>query len=303
MGHETAVVGLDVDQIGDRLARFRLHQPEAEKAMRASVRRYGQISPVVVFVHAGHYELIDGYKRLGALRELGLESRVSARVLETDDKGAKAAMLGLNRTMSRACELEEAWIVFALVREDKLAQVEVAELLGRTASWVCRRLGLIEKLGDEAKEDLRLGLLSATAARHVARLPRGNQRAVLDLVRREALSVRELGAVVDLLQTTPGQEQQRFILEAPREALEQARAAPVPGRDPRLSAAGAVVWKRLAALLEMLGQMDGWLSVRSRVGLTPRDQLVLAPRLERLSRHASSVTVQCREVLGEWQGA
>lgn len=303
MAHETAVVGLDVDQIGNRLARFRLHQPEAEKAMRASVRRYGQISPVVVFVHAGHYELIDGYKRLAALRELGLESRVSARVLETDDKGAKAAMLSLNRTTSRACELEEAWIVFALVREDKLAQVEVAELLGRTASWVCRRLGLIEKLGDEAKEDLRLGLLSATAARHVARLPRGNQRAVLDLVRREALSVRELGAVVDLLQATPGQEQQRFILEAPREALEQARAAPMPGRDPRLSAAGAVVWQRLAALLEMLGQMDGWLSVRSRVGLTARDRLVLAPRLGRLSRQASSVAEQCREVLGEWQGA
>jgi len=303
VAEETAVVGLDVDQIGDRLARFRLRQPEAEKAMLASLRRYGQISPVVVFVHAGHYELIDGYKRLAAFRELGVEPRVSARVLETDDKGAKAAMLGLNRATSRACELEEAWIVFALVREDKLAQVEVAELVGHTASWVCRRLGLIEKLGEEAKEDLRLGLLSATAARHVARLPRGNQRAVLDVVRREALSVRELGAVVDLLQASPGQEQQRFILEAPREALEQARAVPVTGRDPRLSAAGALVWKRLAALLEMLGQMDGWLTVRGRAGLTARDRLVLAPRLERLGREASSVAAQCREVLGEWQGA
>ena len=119
-------------------------------------------------------------------------SRLAARLLETDDKGAKAAMLTLNRAGSRACELEEAWIVFALVREDELAQVEVAELLGRTPSWVCRRLALIEKLGEEAKEDLRLGLLSATSARHVARLPRGNQPAVLDLIRREALSVREL---------------------------------------------------------------------------------------------------------------
>lgn len=271
--------------------------------MRASLRRYGQISPVVVFVHAGQYELIDGHKRLAAFRELGLEARVSARVLETDDKGAKAAMLGLNRATSRTCELEEAGIVFALVREDKLAQVEVAELLGRTRSWVCRRLGLIEKLGEEAKEDLRLGLLSATAARHVGRLPRGNQRAVLDVVRREALSVRELGAVVDLLQTASGQEQQRFILEAPREALAQARAVPVPGRDPRLSAAGALVWKRLAALLEMLGQMDGWLTVRARAGLTARDRLVLAPRLERMARESGSVAVQCREVLGEWQGA
>lgn len=298
--NEAAAVGLDVDQIGDHLARFRLPQPDAEKTMLASLRRYGQISPVVVFVRAGHYELIDGFKRLAAVRELGELPRLCARVLETDDKGAKAAMLGLNRAGNRACELEEAWIVFALVREDKLAQVEVAELLGRTASWVCRRLGLIEKLGEEAKEDLRLGLLSATAARHVTRLPRGNQRAVLEVVRRERLSVRELGGVVDLLQGSSA-AQARFILDAPREALLQARGGPAPGRDPRLSPAGAHVSRRLAVLLETLGQMDGWLSVRSRTGLTARDRLVLAPRLERLARDANSVAVQCREVLGEWQ--
>jgi hypothetical protein len=125
---------------------------------------------------------------------------------------------------------------------------------------------------------------------------------VLDVVRREALSVRELGAVVDLLLTAPGEEQQRFILEAPREALEQALSAPVAGRDPRLSAAGALVWKRLATVLEMLGQLDGWLSVLSRAGLTTRARLVLGPRLERLAREANSVAVQCSEVLGEWQG-
>src|SRR5216110_2888495 len=47
--------------------------------------------------------------------------------------------------MSRS-ELEEAWIVQALVREDGLSQSEVAELLGRHQSWVCRRLALLEKL-------------------------------------------------------------------------------------------------------------------------------------------------------------
>lgn len=271
--------------------------------MVASLKRWGQISPVVVFVHAGQYELIDGFKRVAAIRELGQGSRLAARVLETDDRGAKVAMLSLNGAGSRASELEEAWIVFALVREDKVAQVEVAELLGRTPSWVCRRLALVEKLGDEAKDELRLGLLSATSARHVARLPRGNQPAVLDLIRREALTVRELDGVVDLLLAAPDAEQQRFVLGDPREALLQARAVPAPGRDPRLSAAGAQIWKRLGLLLEMLGQLDGWLTVRARGGLTARDRQVLAPRFERLARHATSVGVQCREVLGEWQRA
>jgi ParB family transcriptional regulator, chromosome partitioning protein len=296
------MLGLDVDQIGDRLGRLRLHQPQAERAMVASLKRWGQISPVVVFVHAGQYELIDGFKRLAAIRELGQGCRLAARLLETDERGAKAAMLSINRAGSRASELEEAWIVFALVREDKLAQVEVAELLGRTPSWVCRRLALVEKLSDEAKEELRLGLLSATSARHVARLPRGNQPAVLDLIRREALTVRELDGVVALLLTAAGEEQRCFVLDDPREALLQARTIPAASRDPRLSGAGAQIWKRLGLLLEMLGQVDGWLTVRARGGLTPRDRQVLTPRFERLARDATSVAVQCREVLGEWRG-
>lgn len=296
--NEPLVVGLEVDQIGDRLARFRLPQPEAEKAMVASLRRYGQISPVVVFVKAGHYELIDGFKRVSGWRELGERSLVAARVLETDEKGAKAAMLALNRAASRACELEEAWIVFALVREDRLAQVEVAELLGRTASWVCRRLALIEKLGDEARDELRLGLLSATAARHVGRLPRGNQVVVLDLIRREALSVRELEGVVDMLLALPDGER-RFVLDDPREALLQARKTPLAGRDPRLSAAGSRIWRQLSDLLESLGRSGDCLA-RARAGLTERDRRVLSPRLERLAGEASTLGIECRCLLTDW---
>lgn len=115
-----------------------------------------------------------------------------ARVMEVNDTAAKAAMYGLNRAGGRTSELEEAWIVYALVREDGLPQVEVAELLGRHKTWVCRRLALIEKLGEEAKEELRVGLLSPTCARHVARLPQGNQGELLGLIRREALTVHEL---------------------------------------------------------------------------------------------------------------
>jgi hypothetical protein len=55
--------------------------------------------------------------------------------------------------------------------------------------------------------------------------------------------------------------------------------------------------------MEMLCQIDGWLTVRARGRLTPRDRQVLAPRLERLARDATSVAVQCREVLGDWSRA
>src|SRR5205085_8521241 len=109
-------------------------------------------------------EILDGFKRLAAARALGWKT-VTARLWEADERGAKAAIHGLNQTGRRTQEWEEAWIVHALVREDGMTQVEVAELLARHKTWVCRRLALVEKLADEAKEDLRLGLLSATAAR------------------------------------------------------------------------------------------------------------------------------------------
>ncbi len=90
---------------------------------------------------------------------------LSARVLEMDEHTAKAAILGLNRGQHGVRELEEAWIVQALVRDDGLTQVEAAHLLGQHKSWVCRRLALVERLCACVKEDLRLGLLGVAAGR------------------------------------------------------------------------------------------------------------------------------------------
>jgi hypothetical protein len=64
-------------------------------------------------------------------------------VIEADERSAKAAIYG-ERASGKTSELEEAWIVHALVREDGLPQVEVTDLFGRHKSWVCRRLALIE---------------------------------------------------------------------------------------------------------------------------------------------------------------
>ena len=177
--------------------------------------------------------------------------------MEADERTAKAAIYGLNRAGGRTRELEEAWIIQALVREDGLSQVEVAELLGRHKSWVCRRLALIERLGTEAREELRVGLLSPTAARQMVRLPEGNQGEVLEVIRREALSGAELAGMVDLLLACPGREQQAYVLAQPREALSQAKGFLPSTRDPRLSETGNQVGKRLGVLLDLLGSHGG----------------------------------------------
>ena len=292
---------LQLGEIGERYARYRLYTPEAERAMARSLSRYGQISPVVVCEREGVYELIDGFKRFSAARHLKLIQKLSCRLIEVDERGAKAAIYGLNRVGGRTRELEEAWIVHALVREDGLSQVEVAELLGRHKSWVCRRLALIEKLVPEAREKLRLGLLCPSAARELIRLPVGNQNELLPVIRREALSVPELSRVVDVLLRSSDRSQQAYVLQQPREALAQDEHAPLPAQDPRLSAAANVVFKRLGSLNAQMSRMENWLQHHGRAELSPRDQTLLGPHFDKVSQQATRVAALCQEVLTEME--
>lgn len=287
------------EDIGEHYGRYRLHIPEAERAMARSLERYGQLSPVIVCRRQDRYELIDGFKRLGAARHLAGIAHLSARLMEADERAAKAAIYGLNRAGGRTRELEEAWIIQALVRDDGMSQVEVAELLGRHKSWVCRRLALIERLGPQAREELRVGLLTPTAARDIIRLPQGNQAEVLTATRREALTRAELAGLVDLWLGCTERRQQEYLLAHPREALQQGKGVTAVAKDPRLSEAGNQVWKRVGLLLDVLGRMEVWLAHQGRTGLTPEDRVLLTPRFRKLADDAASVALLSRDFIGE----
>ena len=211
-------------------------------------------------------------------------SSLEARVVDVDERGAKAAMFGLNQVGGKTNELEEAWIVHSLVREDGLSQLEVAELLDKHKSWVCRRLQLIEKLIPEARHDLRVGLLSPTAGRELVRLPHGNQQEVLEVVRREELTTSETQGVVDLLLAAAGEPQRQFVLLHPREALAQRDEIPTAARDARLSVAGNRIAKRIYLLLEVLTRMESWLKHPGIAELSERDREILAPSFQKLAR-------------------
>jgi ParB-like chromosome segregation protein Spo0J len=291
----TDLIELALTDLGEHFARYRLRSPAIERALEASLRRYGQMAPVVVFRWHDRYELVDGFKRLAAARAVREIAGLWARVIPADERTAKAALYSLNRVSGKPSELEEAWIVHALVREDGLPQVEVAELLGRHKSWVCRRLALIERLEEAAQAELKVGLLSPTCARQLVRLPPGNQEALLAVIRREALTAHEVIGVVDLLQRAPSRELQQYILEAPREALLQGEGRCLPSRDPRLSGRGNEVWKRLGVVLELLARMERWLTHDGRAAVTPKDHTVLAPRFGQLAQVATSVAALARD--------
>jgi ParB-like chromosome segregation protein Spo0J len=293
---EGVVRPVALEALGQKYRRYRLADPQGEEAMAGSLRRWGQLSPLVACRRGPELEVLDGFKRQASARQVGLTT-LSVRVLEADERAAKAAILGLNRGQRATRELEEAWIVQALVRDDGLTQVEAAHLLGQHKSWVCRRLALLEKLSTDVKEDLRLGLLGPALARQLTRLPAGNepgngqianQQAVLALTRRQTLTAQEVSGVIDLLQGA-SDEQAAFVLAQPHEALARARGLPTALRDPRLSGAGNWLAKQLTQALAVLTRMEHWLRTPGERELTARDREILEPLLLRLGDEAGLV--------------
>jgi len=256
--------------------------------MAGSLRRWGQLAPVVACLRGPQLELLDGFKRQAAARQVAGLTTLSVRILAVDERTAKAAILGLNRGQRGARELEEAWIVQALVREDGLTQVEAAQLLGQHKSWVCRRLALLEKLSVAVKDDLRLGLVGPSLARQLTRLPTGNQEALLALTRRESLTAQEVSGVIELLQGA-SEPQAAWVLARPREALRQARGLPTALRDPRLSRAGNWLARQLTQALEALVRVETWLRTPNERELRAQERALLQPLLARVGDQASVV--------------
>jgi ParB/RepB/Spo0J family partition protein len=205
-----------VSKIGERYAAFRIVSPRADEAMAKSMKKYGQLSPVVCTSMEDGYELVDGFKRLRACRCIGRQT-LKARVLNATERVLKAAIMQLNLGRSIS-ELEEAMILSSLYREDGLAQTEIAVLLGRHKSWVSRRISLIERLSEEVREDIRLGLLAPSVGRELAMLPRGNQKETAAAIIKHRFSTREAAKLICYLLSRPKWDY-HCILASPWEAV------------------------------------------------------------------------------------
>jgi ParB-like chromosome segregation protein Spo0J len=217
---ETRLV--EIAPLGERLSALRLCEATALATVRRSLLQHGQLSALTLFAAGDGLEIIDGFKRVRAARALGW-STLLARI---DNVGPIDAKLRLGELHDRRglTEIEEAWLVRSLYREDRVAQPEIARRMGRHKSWVWRRLMLVESLDPEVQADVRLGLI-ARAAVAVSRLPRGNQQTASAVVIRRGLTVRQTDLLVEEILEEPD--------VARREALLARRlAGPAPGTPP-----------------------------------------------------------------------
>lgn len=182
-------------QIELRYQSQRLVDPAREARLTASLLAEGQRHPVLVFTEEpGRFVLVDGYRRVRALTALRVDV-VAALDLECDE--VEALLRAWQQGVSRRPEaLEEAWMLRDLMDTHGRTQHALGARMGRSTSWISRRLALLDVLPAVVQEHLQRGAVCAHAAQRVlvplARANKGHCERLMAVIAREKLSARQL---------------------------------------------------------------------------------------------------------------
>jgi hypothetical protein len=208
-------------------------------------------------------------------------------VARVDDVGAVDAKLRLRELHDRRglTELEEAWLVRSLYREDGVPQPEIARRLHRHKTWVWRRLMLVEALDPFVQTDVRLGLIAPRAAVEVSRLPRGNQRAASAVVVRRGMTVRQTEGLVEAVLTERDPAAREALLARwLDEHATGVSSGPRPARPTRLARSDVDRMSLdILRMLEIAARLEARLLATSLEALAPAAAELLREALARLA--------------------
>ena len=156
---------LEFHQLDRRWEHLRVREPHRQRRLLASLADSGQQTPIVVVVSKDNpqrYVVIDGYKRIAALQQLGRDT-VEATVWAMTEADA----LLLDRTLRFSqpeTALEQGWLLSEMERRFCYGLDELARRFDRSASWVSRRLALVELLPEAIQQQVREGKIAAQLA-------------------------------------------------------------------------------------------------------------------------------------------
>lgn len=189
---------LDFHLLDLKYERIKARNRKAESRLLASLVDQGQLSPIIVLSGEGdspRYIVVDGFKRIRALKRSGHDT-VKAVIWPEDEVNALIAINHLQRSVDRNA-LDDAYLIKALRDFHGLSYQDIGWRLGRSKSWVGRRLGLITDLPRWLQTQIRDGSLQCSAAeKYILPLSRSNDKdakALVKNIRGLRLSAREIG--------------------------------------------------------------------------------------------------------------
>ena len=156
---------LEFHQLDRRWEHLRVRHAARQRRLLASLAESGQQTPIVVVAAEGQadrYVVIDGYKRIVALEQLG---RDTVEVVVWPMSEAAAVLLDRSLRLSEhETALEVGWLLAELERRFDYGLDELARRFDRSVSWVSRRLALAEVLPEAIQQQVREGKILAQVA-------------------------------------------------------------------------------------------------------------------------------------------
>jgi ParB family chromosome partitioning protein len=156
---------LEFHQLDRRWEHLRVLHPGRQRRLLASLAESGQQTPIVVVAAGGQpdrYVVIDGYKRITALQQLGRD-KVEAVVWPMNEPEAIVLDRSL-RLSEQETALEVGWLLAELEQRFGYSLDELARRFDRSVSWVSRRLALVEALPEAIQQQVREGKIAAQVA-------------------------------------------------------------------------------------------------------------------------------------------
>ncbi|MEN9377861.1 MAG: hypothetical protein RL710_3018 [Pseudomonadota bacterium] len=206
---------IDLHRLELRFEATRITDTVAVQRLANSIQESGQLVACIAAddQDRGALVLIDGYRRLSALKRLGADTAL-VQCWHCPVGPALAQMLA--HSFSRAFDpMEEALMLRELIDSLGLSQREAARQCARDVSWVHRRLVLLGALPQDLVQAVRNAQVSSwAAARIVAPLARANSEHASQLLaslQANHLSTRELQAWFAHYQGAQHKQRQRMV--------------------------------------------------------------------------------------------
>ncbi len=158
---------LELHQLDPKFSALRVDDPGRRSQMVASLAKHGQQMPVVVIRtdRADRFVLIDGYVRMRALKDLSRDIAVATVVTLPEDM-ALVMSHGLQQARKPSA-LEEGWLLDELTSQHGHEAHALSVMLGRSRSWISRRMSLVRVLPQSVQDAVRQGRLNAHDAMKV----------------------------------------------------------------------------------------------------------------------------------------
>jgi len=150
MAREVELSSLDLRYEG-----FRLKQPGLEAKLLSSILQRGVEEPLEGVEVEGCSVLLNGFKRLGCARKLGLATVPYASLGQDEAVGILSLLrVSNNRTLSI---LEQAAFIDELKNARQMNVAQIAAELSRSKAWVSVRLGLLAQMSVKVRQQLFAG--------------------------------------------------------------------------------------------------------------------------------------------------